>query len=130
VQEWIRKLREEPRCEGPLASLLSLVENNLLNVDPDTRIKADQLERRIKDILDRAQSNPSSLAGVTRPPTTVEPPQQHWLAPFPRSSRSRSSHGSAGVITDTNNGSGHGQHRSAGSDIEPQVQIFVTGPSG
>jgi serine/threonine protein kinase len=128
VQEWIRKLRDDSRCQGPLASLLSLVENELLNVDPDTRIKADRLERRMGDILDRAKSDSNSLARILRPSAALESGPQRRLAP--PSSGPESRRPQRGCAATTNDGGRRGVQRSSVEpDIKSPVKIIVNPPS-
>jgi hypothetical protein len=69
----IKYLRKDPRCEdgSALADLISLIEDKLLQVDPEQRAQAPELHEKLKAIVDKAQSDPSYLwKQLDKPPET------------------------------------------------------------
>ncbi|KAM7215589.1 Protein kinase-like domain containing protein [Rhypophila decipiens] len=67
VVESFSKLREDPRCgkDTALASLLTLIETQLLKTDPKDRITARKLHEKLNVIVQRATKDSSSLCNWT-----------------------------------------------------------------
>jgi serine/threonine protein kinase len=61
VTEWIKDLHEKPRCSKFIHDFLDLVENDMLVVDTSMRIQCGPLNKRLRQMLEEAEKNPSYL---------------------------------------------------------------------
>jgi serine/threonine protein kinase len=61
VARWIERLRKSPRCSGLLKDFLHLIETELLVVDPHQRIRTTDLVTKLKEITDKANTDPGYL---------------------------------------------------------------------
>jgi serine/threonine protein kinase len=63
VTNWIQKLRRHQRCSQMIRDLLDLIEDRMLRVDSDDRIRSGELKACLNNILQRGQSNITYLLG-------------------------------------------------------------------
>ncbi|KAK0624150.1 kinase-like domain-containing protein [Immersiella caudata] len=75
VKKAMELLRKDPRCaEGTaLAELLDMIENRLLQVNPEDRAKASELHDKLQEIVSKSREDPSYLWKGTSMP--VETPK-------------------------------------------------------
>lgn len=53
----MKMLRCNKRCSGIIANLLDLVQNKMLQVNSAHRIRADELDKQLKEILETAKAD-------------------------------------------------------------------------
>jgi hypothetical protein len=87
VSEWMRNLEEHPRLkdnpQGSLASLLVLIQEHVLVVDPKQRMQSKELTGKLETVTEKAHFEagilgahslqPSSLDDASEPPTSGTP---------------------------------------------------------
>ncbi|KAK7427793.1 hypothetical protein QQZ08_005731 [Neonectria magnoliae] len=73
VTEAIRHLREHPLCKDgtALGDLVTLINDRLLQIQPEDRAKAPELYGRVKKIVDVAVDNPEYLGQEVNPPLPI-----------------------------------------------------------
>ncbi|KAF2236035.1 kinase-like protein [Viridothelium virens] len=65
VVEWVQDLHKHERCSLLVHDLLDLIMNDMLCIDPDTRIKAMDLRDSLKGFLNRAKEDNHYLLAPT-----------------------------------------------------------------
>ncbi|KAE8325701.1 kinase-like domain-containing protein [Aspergillus sergii] len=63
VNEWVLKLKKEPRCSPVLCDLLDLIMSQMIRIEPRERSSAQSIYRRLNSMFEEAESNPHYLLG-------------------------------------------------------------------
>jgi len=63
VTTWIERLRRDHSCSDMVLDLLNLVQNFMLKVNSEDRIRADKLESYLKEMVRNSRTDPFYLLG-------------------------------------------------------------------
>ncbi|KAI1298563.1 kinase-like protein [Xylaria venustula] len=76
VSKGLKALENDPRCARGtgLESLINLIEEDLILIDPDQRIKAGKLREKVRTIVQRAERDPGYLTRRIEPPPKIPSP--------------------------------------------------------
>ncbi|KAG9230259.1 kinase-like domain-containing protein [Amylocarpus encephaloides] len=75
VNKAIESLRKDERCKGSaMGKVVDLVDEKLIQVDPEARLHGGQLHQRIREILDECKSSESPLPLVNKGSLSELPP--------------------------------------------------------
>ncbi|CZR68612.1 uncharacterized protein PAC_18511 [Phialocephala subalpina] len=74
VYEAMDFLRKDPRSWGTaLEAVVNLVDNHLLQINPEDRIDAAGLHQQLQAILEKVEKHPSYLVNANKPPPSIPP---------------------------------------------------------